>query len=129
MTTWVQRLVMKYWLIPLIYLKREPVVQTRTMAGRTFRNTGKRCSRCKTGFYKRRNGIYEVGVIAWMLERQPYLLTNRVPLGFGTIYIQEICREAAEKYGIPYEILMAIAHRETEANLTKGIVRQPELQD
>lgn len=61
----------------------------------------------ETAFYE------ESEVIAWMLERQPYLLTNRVPLGSVPFYIQEICREAAEKYGIPYEILMAIAHRET----------------
>lgn len=55
----------------------------------------------------------ETEVIAWMLERQPYMLTNRVPVGSVPFHIQEICKEAAELYGIPYEILMAIAHRET----------------
>lgn len=55
----------------------------------------------------------ESEVIAWMLERQPYMMFNRVPVGTVPHHIQEICKEAAERYGIPYELLMAIAFRET----------------
>jgi len=61
----------------------------------------------ETAFYE------ESEVIAWMLERQPYMLINQVPVGSVPLNIQELCRQAAEHYGIPHEILMAIAYRET----------------
>ncbi|NLD45927.1 MAG: transglycosylase SLT domain-containing protein, partial [Clostridiaceae bacterium] len=52
-------------------------------------------------------------VIDWMLTGDPFITASKIPVGSIPLHIQELCREAAEKYGIPVEILMAIAQRET----------------
>lgn len=52
-------------------------------------------------------------VIDWMLTGDPFIVASKIPLGTVPLHIQELCREAAEKYGIPVELLMAIAQRET----------------
>ncbi|NLN49235.1 MAG: lytic transglycosylase domain-containing protein, partial [Clostridiales bacterium] len=48
-----------------------------------------------------------------MLTSDPFIVVTKIPLGSVPLHIQELCGEAAEKYGIPVEILMAIVQKET----------------
>ncbi|WP_054697999.1 lytic murein transglycosylase [Syntrophomonas palmitatica] len=52
-------------------------------------------------------------VIEWMLQSDPFIMPDSIPLGSIPFNIQELCKQASEKFGIPAELLMAIAQKET----------------